>query len=198
MKNLPKEKRDRLVLIVVSTMMVLIGIWQLLMVYQENELQRLDMAIQEAEVDLNKGKRIIERNEEFQQSLKEKQEELRAKEVGMASGDMYSWIIMKINKFKADYDVDIPQFSREVPTTVGIFPTFPYQAAQFNIRGKAYYHDFGRFIADFENEFPYLQVRNISLVPAGASAATGADEPEDSEKLAFRMEIITLINPNAP
>ena len=54
-------------------------------------------------------------------------------------------------------------------------------------------------LADFENEFPYLQVRNISLVPASSSLATGVDgaEETESEKLAFRMEIITLINPNA-
>jgi hypothetical protein len=197
MKNLPKEKRDRLVLIVVSALMILIGLWQGVLGIQEKKLLQLSQQMDDARTELNKGTRVIERKVEFQESLAQKSEQLKAIEAGMASGDMYSWIISKINAFKADYDVEIPQFSREIPLEVGMFPKFPYRAAQFNIRGKAHYHDFGRFIADFENEFPYLQVQNVSLVPANSSAATGAEEAEDSEKLAFRMEIVTLINPNA-
>jgi len=61
------------------------------------------------------------------------------------------------------------------------------------LRGTAYYHDFGRFVADFENAFPYMRIQNIELDPASASAASPQQEPE---KLSFRLEIVALVNPN--
>jgi hypothetical protein len=81
-----------------------------------------------------------------------------------------------------------------VPTEVGALPRFPYKAALFNVRGTAYFHDLGKFLADFENSFPYIRVQNLELEPAASSSATSTG---DAEKLAFRMEIVTLINPNA-
>jgi len=112
----------------------------------------------------------------------------------MASGDMYAWVIQTVGRFGAERRVDIPQFSREVTTDVGILPKFPYKAAIFNVRGNAYFHDLGQFLADFENSFPYARVQNLELEPGASSAASGTTDPE---KLAFRLEIVTLINPNA-
>jgi hypothetical protein len=117
---------------------------------------------------------------------------LRAIEQGMASGDMYSWVILMVNKFRADRKVDIPQFSREIATEVAVLPRFPYKAALFNLRGTAHFHDFARFIADFENAFPFVRVQNIELEPASESSATQTTVPE---RLAFKMELVALINP---
>jgi hypothetical protein len=73
-----------------------------------------------------------------------------------------------------------------------MFPKFPYKAAAFNVRGSAYYHDLGQFLADFENSFPYARIQNLEIEP-GAVSASGTAE---TEKLSFRLEIVTLINPN--
>jgi hypothetical protein len=108
-------------------------------------------------------------------------------------GDMYSWIILTVNTFKENYGVEIPQFSREVAAEVGMFAKFPYRAAVFHLRGTARYHEFGRFVADFENAFPYMRIQNIELDPSAASAANAQNDPE---RLAFRMEIVALVNPN--
>jgi Tfp pilus assembly protein PilO len=201
MKKLPKIKRDRLVLIVVSTLIVLMALWQGLINIQKRRLVNLSQRVKEEETRVNNAQRLVASTKEIQKKLSDKAVRLKAMEGSMASGDMYSWIILKINQFKGGYDVDIPQFSREVPTEVGVLPNFPYRAALFNIRGKAYYHDFGRFLSDFENAFPYLRVQNIDLEPASSTSAanaTGTEVEENSEKLSFRMEIVTLINPNAP
>jgi hypothetical protein len=132
---------------------------------------------------------------QFQSNLQESSGKLKAIESTMASGDMYSWIILTVNNFKENYKIDIPQFSREVPGEVGILPRFPYRAALFHVRGTAYYQDFGRFVADFENSFPYMRIQNIELEPSGGSNANKVSEPE---KLAFKMEIVALVNPNSP
>jgi membrane protein YdbS with pleckstrin-like domain len=105
--------------------------------------------------------------------------------------------------------VDIPQFSREVAVEPGILPRFPYKAVLFNVRGTAYYHDLGKFLADFENTYPYMRVQNVELDPVAASAGsaatsvsggatTAANNGSDSnEKLNFKMEIVALVNPNS-
>lgn len=197
MRNLPKEKRDRLVLVCVTTLILLVTIWQALIGMQNRALTQLDLRRQEEDTRVQTAKHLVQSVEQIRQNLARKSEELKAKEEEMASGDKYSWIITKINKFKEDYKVEIPQFSREVPCKVGPFAEFPYEAALFNIRGFAFYHDFGRFLADFENKFPYLRVQNIELEPAAYSkAGTVEGEIQHAEKLSFRMEIVTLINPN--
>jgi hypothetical protein len=134
----------------------------------------------------------------IQKNLEAAQQKLKDIESGMASGDMYSWIIQTLNSFltahnfRAERRVEIPQFSREVAAEVGLFPKFPYKAVIFNVRGTAYYHDFGKFVAEFENTFPFLRLQNIELEPAAGSSATATGDPE---KLAFKMEIVALVNP---
>lgn len=199
MRNLPKDKRDRLLLIAVTTLILLVTIWQALIGMQRRELTQIKEHLMEEESRVKNALRLVQSVDQIRQNLAEQAAELEGREGKMASGDKYSWIITKINKFKEPYHVDIPQFSREVSTKVGLFAEFPYEAAQFNIRGRAFYHDFGRFLADFENAFPFLRVQNIELEPAVFSkAGTVEGEVEHPEKLSFRMEIVTLINPNGP
>jgi hypothetical protein len=57
------------------------------------------------------------------------------------------------------------------------------------VRGFANYHDFGRFLADFETQYPFMRVRTFSL-------SAGALETAASEKLSFEMEIVALVKPN--
>ena len=113
----------------------------------------------------------------------------------MASGDLYSWVILTMNKFRAGHRVEIPQFSREQIRDVDLIPGFPYKSATFTVRGTAYYHDLGKFVADFENTYPYIRLVNLELDPVAASASSGAKavaNPEDQEKISFKME------PNSP
>ena len=146
------------------------------------------------ETKLAQAQRLVSSTPSLMQDLELATQRLKAAESEMASGDMYSWIIDTMGKFREGYAVDIPQFSREVPCAVGLFPTFPYKAVLFNVRGTAYFHDLGRFLADFENRFPTLRVQNLEMEPVGASAANSATDPE---KLTFRMEVVVLVNPNA-
>ena len=147
------------------------------------------------------AERLVATAPELKKTQEVLQTRLQSIEEGMASGDMYSWIIQTMRKFCAGRNVEIPQFSREVTGEVGILPRFPYRAATFTVRGSAYFHDLGQFIADFENSFPYIRVQNLELEPGGSSAAnstsTAGTQSTDSEKLSFKMEIVALVNPNA-
>jgi Tfp pilus assembly protein PilO len=194
MKNLSKEKRDRLILISLGTAICALVLWYVVIKAQQNARDTVRKEILEQQSKVENAQRLLTSTTEVQKQLELSTKELKSLEEGMASGDMYSWIILTINKFRADRKVEIPQFSREVPTDVGVMPKFPYRAALFNVRGTAYFHDFGKFLADFENTFPYIRVQNLELEPAASSSATSTGDPE---KLAFKMEIVTLINPTA-
>lgn len=194
MKSLPKDKRDRLILVVLVSAAAIVGLYYGVVSSQRRSLEALAKQKGEEEAKLSGAERLAGSVSQFQRNLEESAAKLKAIESTMASGDMYSWVILTVNNFKENYKIDIPQFSREVPGEVGIVPRFPYRAALFHIRGTAYYHDFGRFVADFENSFPYMRIQNLELEPAGGSSANKASEPE---KLAFKVEIVALVNPNS-
>jgi len=104
----------------------------------------------------------------------------------MASGDVYSWSYDNIRRFKQAYKVEIPDIGHPTIGNVDMLPSFPYKQIEFSINGTAYYHDLGKFIADFENNFPHSRMVRLVI-------DTGGDTPE---KLAFKMEIMTLMKPN--
>lgn len=204
MKNLPKEKRDRLILIAVGTLVIMAAVYYGVIRAQRVALVNIAREFDKEERRVNNGQRLAATTGELQKNLEAAQDKLKAIESTMASGDMYSWIILTMNSFKeaGGYRVEIPQFSREVPCDVGMIAKFPYRAAAFNVRGTAYYHDFGRFVADFENTYPYMRIQNIDLEPAGTSPGAnpgpgGNPGADDGERLSFKMEIVTLVNPNS-
>lgn len=192
MKNLPKEKRDKLILIALGTLAVVVGLYYGMISSQRKKLVNSARIATEQENKLSSAERMISSRAQIEKNLENALGNLKSIEGTMASGDIYSWAIQTINSFKENYDVEIPQFSREVQTDVGMYVKYPYKAVAFHLRGTALYRDFGKFVADFENAFPYMRIQNIELDPAVASNATAQ---QNKEKLAFKMEIVALVKP---
>lgn len=137
MKNLPKEKRDRIVLTVLGTLAITVGLYYGLITNQLKSLETTAKKKSDQEDKLSRAQHLIEGRNQTEKNLAQASAQLRAIEDTMASGDMYSWVIQTVNTFRKGYEVDIPQFSREVSTSVGMFPEFPYRAAAFHLRGTA-------------------------------------------------------------
>lgn len=196
MKKLPKEKRDKIILVCMGTTVVVAGLWYSVISYQQDTLKTIGALRDSQQTKVQNAERLVYSVAEIEKRMLETSHRLQAVEKCMASGDMYSWVIATINRFKEGYNIDIPQYSRETVGEVGLLPRFPYRAAAFQLRGTALYRDFGRFIADFENKFPYMRVQNLEIEPAGQAAANSGNA--DPERLSFRMEIVALVNPNLP
>jgi len=192
MKNLPKNKRSKVVLVIMGTLVVTVGIWQAMVVTQQRSLILLNKNVDVQKRKNEDAQRLVSATAKITQDLEAATQKLKAAEGEMASGDMFAWMNDTLKKNSERYKVEIPQISREVPCPVGVFAKFPYRAVMFNVRGTAFYHHLGSFLADFENRFPYLRVQNLELEPAGGSTSQTATDPE---KLAFRMEIVALVNP---
>ncbi len=192
MKNLPKEKRNHLILVIMIVMMALSGLWFGLIAFQQQNLQRIGQNREAAARKLKLMEQSIKNASQIETDLGELSSKLAGLESGMVSGDLYSWAINTIRQFKQPYKVEIPQFSGiDGPKEVSLLPGFPYKQATMTIGGTGFFHDFGRFVADFENQFPYARVLNLSLEPSTSLAGT------EREKLSFKLDFVILVKPSA-
>ncbi|HMJ89964.1 MAG TPA: hypothetical protein VK530_09115 [Candidatus Acidoferrum sp.] len=194
-RRLPKEKRDKLILVALGTVAAVAAVYFALINIQREKWKGEEKKRVEAEQKVAQGKATLKLEATVESNFTDAAARLKSAETHLASpNDMYSWLIQTMNKFRLGYNVDIPQYSRETPTEVGVFANFPYQAATFTVSGTAHYHDLGKFLTDFENAHPYIRVQNLDLEPAGD--ATGSASTR--EKLTFKMNLLTLVRPTAP
>lgn len=192
MNSLSKEKRNQLVLVVLVTGGVLAALWFGLIRFQQQSLSVLAQSKIAAQQRLEQVRQAIETADVLEAKLGEAQQRLGKVESTMASGDLYAWTIDTLRRFKLGYKVEIPQFSQiDGPKEMTMLAGFPYKQANMTISGTAFYSDFGKFIAEFENQFPYMRVLNLSLEPVPALVG-----PE-KEKLSFRMELAALVKNTA-
>jgi hypothetical protein len=192
MNKLPKEKRDHLILVGIGTMLVLIGIGYGLIRPQYATIKAVNSQVSSALDDLQSKEDTIKKADTVSAQLADLNDTLTKAQSDMASGDPSAWIYDTIRNFKGKYKVDISVSGGQlVPGPVDLLPKFPYQQIRAAVNGTAYYHDLGKFIADFENAYPHARIANLALEPVGSSG-------DSNEKLSFRMEIIVLVNPTTP
>src|SRR5580765_1813446 len=195
MARLSKEKRDRLILVSILTIAFGVGLWYGIITTRKERLIETTATIRAAIDKLEKARALVKQSAKAEAQAAAAESKLKVVEESMASGvDHYTWAIMLLEKARTKHDVKIIEVTRPVKGEVGLLAQFPYQAAIFTARGAGHYHDFGKFLADFENSFPYFRVQNISLAP-GLDSVVGPDTPTGEENLAFRMEIVALIKP---
>jgi short subunit dehydrogenase-like uncharacterized protein len=106
---------------------------------------------------------------------------------------LFSWIVRTVKTFNtAGYKVDMPQFGTPVVSQMSMLPGYPYNQTVMAVAGSSYYFEFGKFMAAFENHFPYMRIQNLTLEPGDGTTS------EERERLKFHMEIVTLVKTNSP
>ena len=191
MKPLSREKKQRLLLVMLGTAAALAGVWFGLVRPQRLALEEVARKIEQSERQLSEARKLLSHAPQVQKELEQVAAILEQHEEQMASGDYYAFLINRIRQFRLGYQLDIPQFSTiSGPAAVDVLPGFPYQQVSLTIAGTGHYHEIGRFIADFENQFPYCQIRNVELETAGSGPGETSEE-----RLAFRMTVVTLVRP---
>jgi len=197
MALLSKDKRDRLILLIIGTIAVVLGLWYGVIRTRRERLEDTNTR-RDAVIDkLEKARARVKLAEKVEADLEAATKKLRAIEDTMAPGvNVYTWAQELLVKARVGHEVSIIDVTRPSKGEVGLLAQFPYEAANFSVRGAAYYHDFGKFLADFENQFPYFRVQNLLLGVSGESAL-GAEPSArvGEEKLQFKIDIVTLIRP---
>ena len=163
--------------------LVLVGIGFGVIRPQYTRLADIRKETADTQAKWRENSRVIQESAANGAELADLSQELASNELDMATGDIYAWTLDTIRHFKAGYKLDVPDIGQPTVGAMDQFPTFPYQQLRFTIRGSGYYHDIGRFIADFENEYPHMRVENLDMSPVGG----------DTEKLLFSAEVVALI-----
>jgi Tfp pilus assembly protein PilO len=189
MKKLSREKRNQLITVILVTLAILALIGFGLIRPQYDSLSAIAKARKGADTKLQSIKHAITNSEAIANEWNETTYALALAEEDMASGDLYSWTYDTLRHFKQSYRVEIPEVGHPTIGESDLLPSFPYKQIQFAINGTVYYHDLGKFIADFENSFPHSRMVRLVVEPA-------ASTDSNSEKLSFKMDIITLVKPN--
>jgi len=187
MKWLPKDRRNPFFIVVLITAVLLAIIVFGLVRSQNATLTALADSRKSATSKLQNIESTIKNADMIANQLTDTTTALTGAEADMASGDLYAWTYSTMRLFKQPYKVEIPEIGHPEAGDVDMFATFPYKQIRFNVIGKAYYHDLGKFIADFENAFPHARVENLAMEPLAG----------EGEKLSFRMQIVELVKPNA-
>jgi Tfp pilus assembly protein PilO len=195
MKNLPKDKRDKMILVAVASVMVLSVVWFMFISPQRSAMAERRSKLAAAEEALNKAKRLAGRGHEIEAEVDKLAAQLTALEQQMAQGDLYSWIIRTMTTFQGHHNVTMPNYNPPSVGPMDVFPDFPYETAAYAFRGYGHFHDIGKFIADLENRFPFASIRNLELDASGISTATSGD---DAEKIGFQFDFVTLVKPSTP
>ena len=185
MSLLPKnrQKRTQLYLALAGAVLLIGGIAFGLIHPQFSKLSDVRIQTKAARDRLETYQRLIQQSDTISNQLAGMTVQLAQAETDLATGDVYAWTIDTIHHFKAGYKVDVPEIGQPSVGPMDMFPNFPYRQIRFNLRGAGYYHDIGKFIADFENTYPHMRVVNLDIVPLGT----------DTEKLSFNMDIVALV-----
>jgi hypothetical protein len=191
LKKLPQDKRNKLLAVVVGTLAILVGLYFGLIKHQEQTLSLLAQKKVAVEVKHRQMLEAIKHAQQIETDLVIAKKTLADAEADIASGDLYSWVVNTLRDFKAKYKVNVPQFNPIGATVeVNLLPNFPYKQATLSLGGSAHFHDFGRFLADLENQFPHIRVLNLDL------ELNQSPVPEDQETVSFKMDVVTLVKTN--
>ena len=185
MNLLPKnrQKRNQLFVAVAVTVALICVFAFALIRPQLTKLASIKKQTVEMQDKLKNVEQVIKLSDETAAQLAAVSEDLTNQESDMATGDMLAWSIDTIHHFKSNYKVEVPEIGQPSESDVDLVAHFPYKQIKFTIRGTGYYHDIGKFIADFENRYPHMRVVNLDIDPVGT----------DTEKLSFRVDIIALV-----
>src|SRR5262245_46840639 len=139
MRHLPKEKRNRLILVILITVIVLAGLWFGLIGYQQKHLQDLAQRKSTVQTKLDRVEQVVKNADFVESEAAIATKRLSELEEDMVTGDPYAWMYSKMKDFKASYkEVDMPQLVLSEIKEVSLLPKFPYKQARFTVGGTAF------------------------------------------------------------
>lgn len=190
MSKLSKNKRDKLKVLVTATVCVLAAIWFLFIQPEQAALKTKRNTVVELGGKVRAVKRNVEMAGKFKNDLQLVEDRVGTFESKMAAGDVYRWLVRAFPS-QASNNIEITALEPPHLTDPIILPRVAYKAALFKVTGTAYYHDFGKYLANLENAFPHMRLTQLEMEPAHLGEAVA----EEDEKLTFIMEMLTLIKP---
>jgi Tfp pilus assembly protein PilO len=195
MNKLPKDKRDKLILICIGVVGAIAALYFFVLSDMKDEQATLNTKIFSIKDKIDKSDRLLKRTAELQARMEALKKSLDVRQAQMPRpGEDHVWFLKIMEDRRTKYNLDISEIRNPEAWEPGELPKFPFKAVSFNVTLIGGYTDFGKFLADFENEFPYMRVQLMSIVPDVAQAPPGqAAAGDDAGKLRFNFRVVSLI-----
>lgn len=205
MNKMSKDKRDKLILTILAIIGVLGVLYTFVIGAQNDALNSYMNGSNKGRDQLDKAQRLIRNAPIIEQNLATNRFKLQEMQVDMSPpGAEYYTFVKVLKEFETKMDMTLVAAVATKADMVdpGLLPKFPYPATAISFTPSAHFHDIGRFIAEFENNYPYMRVAAIRLHPdtavRGARRMPVAGEAEQSnEKLGGEIRLVNFIKPNA-
>jgi Tfp pilus assembly protein PilO len=185
------ETRSRVIVLALCTIGLLALIWLFLIGRLEIRLENRQEKTRLVQQQLKNTRELIRRAEKYDEVMARSSLLLSGYENQMARGDTYRWLLNWLGSFEVRHNITLSSPPPPQETELNVPPKVPYKAIAYTITGTARYHDFGAFLADFENSSPFIRLNSLAL----ESTSSGVENPANSGRLAFRMEFVTLLKP---
>ena len=191
-------------LVAIGTGVVLAILYFFVISAQQTALADCAQKIGAAQEKLTKAEHWLRMAPVIQTRLAASRKELEAKHDDMAPLEKFKWFYNTLEKFLVQHRIKLVDITREPELSeLGVLPKFPFQAASFGVKLNARYHDFGTFLADFENRFPYMRVQNLDIAPGGGATMSASKERGSAasalaaspESLSITLRVVTLVKP---
>lgn len=195
MNKLSKDKRDKLILTLIGTVGIVAVLYFFVLSDMKDEHNTLGTKIFSTKDRIDKAERVIKRQQTFNQEMAALKGALDVRQAQMPKpGEDHVWFLRIVEDRRTKYDLDINEIRNPEPWDPGVLPNFPFKGVAFNVTLVGGYTDFGRFLADFENEFPFMRVQLMSITPEVAAGAPGSPSATaDTGKLRFNFRVVSLI-----
>jgi Tfp pilus assembly protein PilO len=188
-KHIPKGKYQQMLMLVMGTGAAAALVWFAFLNPTISSLKATTEQIAQWTDKLRTERQHLGLAEKFKNDVETATMKLQAIEEGMPEGDLYRWLIKILLPFQSRHDVEFSSFEPPLVGDLNRWPNVPYKSSIFSVVGVGTYHNFGKFLADFENTYPYLTLRALELEPSGANSGSSDDE----RNLRFKMEFITPV-----
>jgi hypothetical protein len=197
MNNLPKAKRDHLILVAIATVAIIAALLLFVGESQRAELKRTHLKTESTRGKLSQADKLAREEPQILERLQKVTADLSTREATLApEHDTYAWLLQSLAQFLSLHrgaGVTAAGISQPEIGEATLIPKFAYKTATFHVKANGFFHDLGRFIADLESEFPYVRVQNVEMQRGGSSGSNG-----HPEKLAATFDIVMLMQPSTP
>jgi hypothetical protein len=191
MEKLTIDKRNRYLLLALGTAGVVIALYSFQVQPLRTRLKAAREQIAQNQAKLQNSRRTVAFANQITNEFNLAQDKQKAIEQIMAHGDLYRWVINTFLGLQSQHNVEFTEFSQPVVTDWEIPPKIAYKGVVFTVSGTASYHEFGLFLAGFENRFPYMRLQSLNLEPA-----TGIQpDPRQPGRLTFTLQFSILVKP---
>ncbi len=197
--RLTKDQRDRLVLTAGITVAAMGLCYQFLVRGSLGAMKQAQAAVLKAQKRLDDASKVLESSPGLDARFRERMEQLMRREEGMAPAtDPYGWSDRLMRDFAKDKSVVIREVRPPEAKGVEMFPSFPYAAVTFSVRGVADYWQLGSFVAEFENEHPWFCVRDLVLTATAGESEAGRSGAGGGVSLVnFQFSVVALTRPKS-